>query len=90
MKSILTTLKNKIYLVVLVVLMVVGFILTGCNKQLIDTTQYYDRAILSLPDGTIVEGKVQSWKDYEGDQIQVKINGTYYLVHSSNIALIAD
>ena len=41
--------------------------------------------------GEIVEGKVSSWTDFEdGDQIQVKINGKSYLVHSSNIVLISD
>ena len=65
--------------------------LTGCNKQLLDITYSYEKAILQLPDGTIVEGKVQSWTDFaDGDQIQVKINGKQYLVHSSNIALISD
>ena len=65
--------------------------LTACNQQIIDTTYTYDRAILSLPDGEIVEGKVTSWKDFaDGDQIQVKINGKSYLVHSSNIVLIAE
>ena len=62
---------------------------TGCNKQLIDITYSFDKAIIYLPNGAIVEGKIESWTDYEdGDQIQVKIDGTTYLVHSSNIALI--
>lgn len=65
--------------------------LTACNQQIIDTTHTYDRAILSLPNGEVIEGKVTSWKDFEdGDQIQVKINGKSYLVHSSNIVLIAE
>lgn len=65
--------------------------LTACNQQIIDTTYTYDRAILSLPNDEIVEGKVTSWRDFEdGDQIQVKINGKSYLVHSSNIVLIAE
>lgn len=63
--------------------------LTGCNKDLIDTVYTFDEVILQLPDGTIIEGEVESWTDYEdGDQIQVKVNGTIYLVHSSNIVLI--
>ena len=37
--------------------------------------------------GTIVEGKLNSWDDYEGDQLQVKIDGVTYLVHSSNVVL---
>ena len=65
--------------------------LIACNQQIIDTTYTYDRAVLSLPDGEIVEGKVTSWKDFaDGDQIQVKINGKSYLVHSSNIVLISE
>ena len=60
-------------------------------KDPIDTVYKYDRAIIYLPDGTVVDGKVQSWTDFEdGDQIQVKIDGVTYLVHSSDIALIAD
>ena len=65
--------------------------LTGCNKQMVDLTYSYERAILSLPNGEIVEGKVSSWTDFEdGDQIQVRIDGKTYLVHSSNIVLISD
>lgn len=63
--------------------------LCGCNYQMIDTKYTFDRAIIQLPDGTMVDGKVQSWRDYEdGDQIQVKIDGVTYLVHSSDVALI--
>ena len=69
---------------------VMGIGLTGCNKQIIDTTYSYERAILSLPNGEVIEGKISSWKDYEGEQIQVKINGKQYLVHSSNIVLISE
>lgn len=45
----------------------------------------------SLPNGEVVDGKIQSWRDYEdGDQIQVTVDGKTYLVHSTNIALIND
>lgn len=65
--------------------------MTGCNRQIIDTTFSYNRAIVHLPDGTVVDGKVQSWKDYEdGDQIQVKIDGVTYLVDCMNIVLISE
>ncbi|HAN20358.1 MAG: hypothetical protein A2Y15_06810 [Clostridiales bacterium GWF2_36_10] len=71
---------------------VLVFILSSCgNKQLIDTTYTFDRAIIELPNGEIIDGEVQSWKDFEdGDQIQVKINDKTYLVHSSKIVLIAE
>ena len=77
-------------LLVLVVALSVA-LLAGCNKQMVDLTYSYERAILSLPNGEVIEGKVSSWTDFEdGDQIQVKIDGKTYLVHSSNIVLISD
>ena len=64
----------------------------GCgNMDLIDTTYAYNEAVLSLPNGEVIEGKVESWRDYEdGDQIQVKINGKTYLVHSEDVVLISN
>ena len=65
--------------------------LSSCNKQIFDTTYSFDKAIISLPNGEIIEGKIDSWTDYEdGDQIQVKINGVTYLVHSADIVLIKE
>ena len=77
---------------VIIAAMCAALSLTACGaKQIVDLTFIYDKAIISLPNGTVVEGKVQSWTDYEdGDQIQVKVNGVTYLVHSSNLALIAE
>lgn len=77
-------------LVMAVVLM--ASTLTGCgNMQVIDTTTTFDKAIIYFPDGKILEGKVNSWRDYDGsDQLQVKIDGVTYLVHSSNIVLIKE
>lgn len=78
-------------LLVAVVALSMALITTGCNKQLVDLTYSYDYAIIGLPNGEVVEGKVSSWTDFEdGDQIQVKIDGKTYLVHSSNIVLISD
>lgn len=81
--------KKKV--LILLAMMAILAMLAGCgNKQVFDTTLRFDRAIISLPDGQVVSGNVQSWTDYEdGDQIQVKIDGTTYLVHSANIALIS-
>ena len=80
---------KKFIFVVLILAMLL--VMTGCyNKQLIDVTYYYERAVISLPNGEIIEGKIDSWTDYEeGDQIQVKIDGKNYLVHSSNVVLIS-
>ena len=62
--------------------------LCGCgNYQIIDTTFTYSWAQIKMPDGTIIEGKVNNWTDYEGDQLQVTIDGVTYLVHASNVVL---
>ena len=80
---------QKFFVLVICLLVAIAFIMSGCNKQLIDLNYSFNYAIIGLPNGETVEGKVQSWTDFEdGDQIQVKINGTTYLVHSSNIALM--
>lgn len=75
-------------------LIIITFILlsmTGCNRQMLDRTYHYDHAIICLPNGEMVEGEVSSWRDFEDcDQIQVKVDGVTYLVHSSMIALISD
>ncbi|MBQ2785932.1 MAG: hypothetical protein IJF02_05465 [Oscillospiraceae bacterium] len=82
---------KKLLAILFVLVMVIG-LLAGCgNRQILDTTYTFDRAIIALPDGSVVSGEVQSWKDYDdGDQIQVKIDGVTYLVHSSQIVLIAE
>lgn len=78
-------------LLVAVVVLSMALIATGCNKQLVDLTYSYEYAIIGLPNGETVEGKVSSWTNFEdGDQIQVKIDGKTYLVHSSNVVLISD
>ena len=80
---------KKIIVLILVLAALLTF--TACNKQMVDLTYSYERAILSLPNGEVIEGKVSSWTDFEdGDQIQVRIDGKTYLVHSSNIVLISD
>lgn len=61
--------------------------LTACNKQVVDLTFSYTWAQIKMPDGSIVEGKVDSWKDYEGEQVQVTIDGTTYLVNSVNLVM---
>ena len=82
--------KKYIAIALAAVLLIGVLILAGCNKQLVDLTYSYEYAIIALPNGEIVEGKVTSWTDFEdGDQIQVKIDGKTYLVHSSNVVLIS-
>lgn len=82
----------KKILVAIIMLTLMVAILSSCgNKQVFDTTYKFDKAIIYLPNGEIIEGKIDSWTDYEdGDQIQVKIDGVTYLVHSSDVVLIKE
>ena len=83
--------KKIIALLLVVIAVLSAMLLAGCNKQMVDLTYSYEYAIIGLPNGEVVEGKVSSWTDFEdGDQIQVKIDGKTYLVHSSNVVLISN
>ncbi|MBO7251823.1 MAG: hypothetical protein J6V25_04280 [Oscillospiraceae bacterium] len=83
--------KKRISAAVILLILICAAVFAGCNKQMVDLTYSYEYAIIGLPNGEVVEGKVSSWTDFEdGDQIQVKINGKTYLVHSSNVVLISD
>ena len=87
-KSVLIT---AIVLVALIALSV--FVIPAItNKSIFDSTYSFERAIIQLPDGDVIEGAVTSWTDFEdGDQIQVKMNdGKTYLLHSSNVCLISE
>lgn len=60
------------------------------NKDNFDTVYRYDQAIIQMPDGSVVKGKVDRWTDYEGDGVQVKIGNKIYLTHYENVVLIAE
>jgi hypothetical protein len=63
--------------------------LTGCNRQVIDTTWSYNKVIINRQDGSVIEGKLDGWLDFENsDMVQVKIGNTTYYTHSSNVILI--
>lgn len=81
--------KRKIIALLLVVLALVC-LLCSCNRQIIDITYKYNYAYVELPSGEVVEGKLDSWFDYEdSDVVQVVIDGTSYLTHYENVVLIA-
>lgn len=76
------------YILVIAMIFVIMLTFVGCNKQVVYLKYNFNKAIIKLPDGTIVQGEVYSWRDYEdGDQIQVNIEGVTYLVHSANCVL---
>lgn len=63
----------------------------ACNMQVVDTTWSYEKGIITLPNGDVVEGKVETWREYsDSDMLQVKIDGKQYLTHSVNVVLISE
>ena len=82
--------KKRVALIIFLAMILISC--TGChNTQFIEMTCLYDRAIVYLPNGEIVEGRVSSQTDFsDGDSIQVKINGKTYLTHICNVCLIDD
>ena len=64
----------------------------GCgNKDYIDTVLTYDRVIIQLPNGEVVDTKIKSWRDYDdGEQLQITAeDGTVYLTNSFRCVLIS-
>lgn len=81
--------KKKILTLGLTIVMMLT--LVGCNKTMFDTTYSYDRAIIALPNGDTIEVEIDSWCDYEGEQLQIKAeDGTIYLTSSFNCVMIKD
>lgn len=67
-------------------------VLVGCgNYDTFDTVYEYDRAIIQLANGEVIEVEIASWSDYEGEQIQITTpDGTVYLTSSLRCDLIKD
>lgn len=84
--------KKEIKIIIMAVILVVfALILSGCNKQIFDTQYTYDRAIVTLNDGTRMEIEIKKWNDYDGEQLQIiGKDGKTYLVSSYNTILIKD
>lgn len=73
------------------VLSIVGGALTGCGTtKSSDTSHTFNKAIIKLSDGTVVEGKIDSYGLCGSDTIKVTIEGKTYLVSSMNATLISE
>lgn len=54
---------------------------------MLNKTFTYTWAQIKLPDGAIIEGKVDSWTDYGDELLQITIDGTTYLVHAADAVM---
>lgn len=84
--------KNTIITIILGIILIIMilFTATGCNKQIFDFKYTYDYAICDLK-GLPERIDIYKWSDYEGEQIQiVSTDGNTYLVNSMYCALVQD
>lgn len=76
--------------ILIIIIFLLTMLLTGCNKQIIDLDYNYNKAICNIG-GEYKEIKLKSWKDYEGEQLQITDKeGITYLVSSVNCTLVRD
>ncbi|MBR3017836.1 MAG: hypothetical protein IKH57_12320 [Clostridia bacterium] len=86
--------KNAVIAIAVVAVLLIGGIalywnLTHGNRQLFDTKYRFNYAIIRLPNGEVVEGKVTSWLDFDqSDTVQITMDGKTYLTHYMNVCLI--
>lgn len=83
--------KKYIQIILILTTIFIGaFTLTGCNKQVIDTTYTYNKAITYIGNERI-EIDIKKWNDYDGEQIQIVAeDGTVYLLSMNNTVLIEE
>ena len=82
------TLVEILATIVIVALLVFTFIcLTGCNKKILDTNYTFNEARCDYGFEHFVL-QIDSWTDYDGEQIQVTSNGKTYLLSANRCYLV--
>lgn len=75
-------------IVSLIAVLCAALTLGSCNKTLFDTNYTFNKAIITIGDQTYCYD-IKSWKDYEGEQLQITLeDGSTILVSSYNTILI--
>lgn len=83
--------KTTVIAAFLFVVMVIAIMFCGgCgNKDPFDIGYTYDKAIIKLANGEVVEIKIKNWTNYYGEQLQITAeDGTVYLTSSFRCDLI--
>ena len=88
----------KKWIVVLLITLFSVAVLVGCteikagNRMLAGKdVQTFNYAYVRIGDKNVVEGYVTQWRDYDNsDEVQVLLDGKFYLTHYSNVVLVAD
>lgn len=73
---------KKIFILVTLVVL-----LSGCNKEIFDTTYTFKKAICNYNNDKFTLN-IKSWTDYDGEQLQIKDKkGKTYLISANNCYL---
>lgn len=82
---------KKIFCTVILVI-VLAFLLVGCSEGSTpsNTNPKNLYAIITLPNGDVVEGKVKEYHRYNEDCVEVHIGDDVYFVHSARLAFVND
>lgn len=71
------------FLVLMICLM-----LSGCNEKIFQPTHNFQYGIIKLPNGEIVEGKIEHWAKFQYSyDVIIKINGVNYFVNTTNCVM---
>lgn len=75
--------------ILLIVIVVIILLLSGCNKKVFDFKYNFNKAYCNY-NGDKFELKINKWKDYDGEQIQIQSNGKTYLISANNCYLVEE
>ena len=88
--------KKIIYITA--ILAALTMLLTGCGEAQVGNrvvagsdVQTFTYAYIALGGERLVQGFITQWRDYDNsDEVQIMIDGKYYLTHYSNVVMVAD
>lgn len=85
----------KKMLVLILVLALCAITLSACkvgNRQIgFDTTQTFKYAVIQLGNGELIEGKIDTWRDFkDSEEVQITINGITYLTSYENVIMATE
>ena len=76
--------------ITLTIIAIIILCVTGCNKEVFDTTYTFNKIVCNY-NGDEFELKIKSWKDYDGEQLQIKTyDGNVYLLSANNCYMVGD
>ena len=73
----------------LFILGMLALCLSGCNYNSIDIDYQFNKAIIKMPNGEVMEVEIESWIDNDTQKLTIIAeDGTIYLVSANNCILV--